>query len=246
VHAEAILARLVEAEEELVAIRDLRAGEVRLVSFPTGGASLIPVATAAFRRVHPGVDVTLSVATVSEATERLRAGEVDIALLTEPGFGPSPRDSMLHRVHLLDDPMFAVLPAAHPLARRRTLRLAALAEETWMHGGAACCDSVVFVHACREAGFEPRVAFENDDYSAIQGFVAAGVGMALIPQLALQGVRDDVVVRPLSGRVPHRRVVAATLAGGAQSCGTDAMLAILEEVSASYLANNVPPLSPVG
>ena len=242
-HAEAILARLADAEAELAAIRDLRGGQVRLVSFPTGGASLIPVATAAFRRRHPGVEVSLSVAGMPNALERLKAGEVDVALLIEPDFAPQPRDALLERIHLLDDPMFAVLPAGHPLAAKRTLKLADLAGETWMHDGSACCDSTVFLRACHDAGFEPRVAFENDDYSAIQGFIAAGVGVALIPQLALQGVRDDVVVCSLGGRAPFRRVVAATLAGGSRSPATDAMLGILQEISTDYLANNQPPLS---
>ena len=242
-HAEAILARLADAEAELAAIRDLRGGQVRLVSFHTGGASLIPVATAAFRQRHPGVEVSLSVAGVSSALERLKAGEVDVALLIEPNFGPQPRDPLLERLHLLDDPMFAVLPAAHPLASKRVLKLSDLAEETWMHDGSECCDAPVFLRACHDAGFEPRVAFENDDYAAIQGFIAAGVGVALIPQLALQGVRDDLVVRSLAGRAPVRRVVAATLAGDLRSQATEAMLGILQEVSADYLANNQPPLA---
>ena len=85
------------------------------------------------------------------------------------------------------------------------------------------------------------MAFENDDYAAIQGFIAAGVGVALIPQLAPRGVRDDLVVRSLAGRSPFRRVVAATLSGGLRSQATEAMLSILQEISADYLAHNQPP-----
>src|ERR1019366_2401049 len=84
-HTEVILARLADAEEELEAIRELRGGQVRLASFPTGGASLIPVATAAFRRRHPGVEVSLSVAGMPSALERLQAGEVDVARLSGRG-----------------------------------------------------------------------------------------------------------------------------------------------------------------
>ena len=92
-HTDAILARLADAEAELEAIRELRGGQIRLASFPTGGASLIPVATAAFRRRHPGIDISLSVAVMEGAVERLKTGEVDVALLVEPGFGPEPRDA---------------------------------------------------------------------------------------------------------------------------------------------------------
>ena len=81
--------------------------------------------------------------------------------------------------------------------------------------------------ACQAAGFEPRVAFQSDDYYAIQGFVAAGVGVCLIPDLALVAVRDDVVIRCLEGRPPVRHVLAATLAGGYLSPAAAAMLEIL-------------------
>src|ERR1019366_685703 len=162
-------AKLVDRTTRGVRLTEAGGGQVRLVSFPTGGASLIPVATAAFRRRHPGVEVSLSVAGMPSALERLKAGEVDVALLIEPDFAPQPRDALLERIHLLDDPMFAVLPAGHSLATKRTLKLADLAGETWMHDGSACCDSTVFLRACHDAGFEPSVAFESDDYSAIQG-----------------------------------------------------------------------------
>jgi DNA-binding transcriptional LysR family regulator len=241
-HAESILAQLAEAEAELEAIADVRGGMVRLSSFPTGGATLIPLALAAFRDRHPGVEVAISVAGLSEAVDRLKSGDDDLAVMLESGFGPESRDQRLDRVHLLDDPMLVALPTGHSLARRRSVRLADLADETWMQDGSSCPDATVFLRACHAAGFEPKVAFENDDYMAIQGFVAAGVGIALIPELALQGVREDVVVRPLAGRTPKRRVVAATPAGGHRSPATDAMLDVLRAVSADYQARHQPAL----
>ena len=245
-HAEAILMRLADAEAELEAIRGVRSGRVRLASFPTGGASLIPLATAAFRERHPGVEVILSVAGPPGALEALGAGEADIALLVESGFERESENERVERIHLLDDPMFLALPVDHPLASKRSVRLADLADETWMHDSSSCPDAAVFLRACHAAGFEPRVALENDDYAAIQGFIAAGVGVALIPQLALQSVRDDVAIRPLAGNKPARRVVAATLADGYGSPATEAMLKILREVSAGYLAEHRPTLAAVG
>jgi DNA-binding transcriptional LysR family regulator len=234
-HADAILARLADAEAELEAINGVRGGKVRLVSFPTGGASLLPLATAAFRERHPGVEIDVSVADRDAAVDSLKSGEVDIAVLVESGFEVEPGDDRLDRLHLLDDPMFAALPAGHRLAGKRAVKLSELAEETWMHDGSSCPDASIFLRACHTAGFEPRVAFENDDYMAIQGLIAAGVGVALIPQLALQGVREDIVIRPLSGRKPIRKVVAATLANGYRSPATEAMLEILKEISAGFL-----------
>jgi DNA-binding transcriptional LysR family regulator len=247
-HADSVLAQLAEAEAELEAIGTLRSGKVRLVSFPTGGASLIPPATAAFHDRYPGVDLILSVADPPAAREHLRSGDVDIALLLESGFEGS-QDDGIERIHLLDDPMFLALPRDHPLADRRRLKLAELADETWMHGSneaCSCPDGMIFVRACHTAGFEPRVALHNDDYAAIQGFVAAGVGVALIPQLALESVREDVVIRQLSAPKPTRRVVAAANGNGYRSPATEAMLEILREVSAGYLDERPPALAAVG
>jgi DNA-binding transcriptional LysR family regulator len=248
-HAEAVLARLAEAEAELESIGAMRSGRVRLASFPTGGSSLIPPATAAFHDRYPGVELILSVAEPTQGLEQLMNGQVDIALLLESGFEPEPRREQVARVHLLDDPMFLALPRDHPLATKRRVKLSALADETWMHGSrdaCACPDGAIFLRACHTAGFEPRVTLQNDDYAAIQGFVAAGVGVALIPQLALESVRDDIVIRELAEPKPVRHVVAATSSDGLRSIATEAMLEILREVSAGYLDARPPALAAVG
>ena len=88
--------------------------------------------------------------------------------------------------------------------------------------------------ACETAGFAPHVAFESDDYGAIQGFVAAGVGVSLMAELALRGERDDIVIRSLGRETPVRRIHAAALAGGYRSPATAAMLEILKGVAAEY------------
>ena len=248
-HAEAVLARLAAAEAELEQIGALRSGRVRLASFPTGGSSLIPPATAVFHDRHPGIELILSMAEPADGLEQLRSGDVDIALLLESGFEAELESNGIDRVHLLDDPMFLALPLGHPLAGKRRIKLAALADETWMHGSRNVCkcpDAAVFLRACHAAGFEPRVALENDDYAAIQGFVAAGVGVALIPQLALESVRDDIAIRELAEPRPIRRVVAAARGNGYRSPATEAMLEILREVSAGYLDAREPPLAAVG
>ena len=247
-HAEAVLARLADAEAELESIGAMRSGRVRLASFPTGGSSLIPPATAAFHDRYPGVELILSVADPRDGLEQLIKGQVDIALLLESGFEPQPRHEQVERIHLLDDPMYLALPRDHPLAGKRRAKLSELAEETWMHGSqdvCACPDGQIFLRACHTAGFEPRVALQNDDYAAIQGFVAAGVGVALIPQLALESVREDIVIRELAQPKPVRHVVAATSADGHRSAATEAMLDILREVSAGYLSERRPRLAAV-
>jgi DNA-binding transcriptional LysR family regulator len=232
-HTEGILAQLEAAEEELAALAGLRGGQLRMASFPTAGAALMPVAIAAFRDSYPEVELTLAEGEPQEIAPRLRAGEFDLALLFE--FGRAEED--LKRVELLEDPMHLALPRGHRLAGRRTLRLGDLRGEAWVQTSASSPCARHVVRSCHAAGFEPNVAFESDDYQTVQGLVAAGVGVALIPELALAVVREDIVVRALSPTPPARSVIAA-LPGrvGAKARmipAASAMLRILEEAAAS-------------
>src|SRR5271170_1309245 len=122
-HAEGILARLDAAEASLSAIAGLRGGRLRAASFPTAGATLMPLAIATFRSSYPDVELTLAEGEPDEIVPRLRAGELDLALLFEfAGESPLPRD--MTRTELLADPMYLALPAGHALAGRPRLRLA--------------------------------------------------------------------------------------------------------------------------
>ena len=233
-HADVILERLADAEAELEAIAGLRGGRLRLAAFPSAGATLMPEAIAVFRERHPAVELTLEPAEPEPAIAKLRAGEVDVALDITVGFRPLPDDGV-DRVHLLDDPMYVALPQGHPAAGKRNLKLEDLSEESWILGTTASCpDASIFLRSCQLAGFEPRIAFNSDDYFAMQGFVAAGVGAAFIPDLALISVREDIVVRSLGARSPARQIVAATLEGSFRSPAKQAMLDVLVEVGQRF------------
>jgi DNA-binding transcriptional LysR family regulator len=244
-HTEGILAQLEAAEEELAAIAGLRGGQLRMASFPTAGAALMPAAIAAFRASYPEVELTLAEGEPEEIAPRLRSGEFDLALLFEfeqerqsPASAPV-RES-LKRVELLEDPMYLALPRGHRLAGRRALRLEELRGEAWVQTSRSSPCARHVVRCCHAAGFEPNVAFESDDYQTVQGLVAAGVGVALIPELAFFDPlreREDIAVRSLSPGPPVRRVIAA-LPGrvGANTRMTpaaSAMLRILEETAAT-------------
>jgi DNA-binding transcriptional LysR family regulator len=235
-HADVILARLSDAEAELEAIAGLRGGRVRLVSFASAGATLVPRAIALFRERHPAVELTLEPAEPEDGIAKLRAGDADIALNIDAEFC-SVADDGVDLLHLLDDPMYALLPRNHRLADKPRIRLEELREDAWLAGSQrGCPDTMLLIRACNAAGFEPRIAFHSDDYLAIQGFVAAGVGVSLIPDLALLAVRDDVVIRALADRAPVRRIQAATLRDGYKSPAIEAMLATLAEVGAEFEA----------
>ncbi|MFF2043235.1 LysR family transcriptional regulator [Kitasatospora sp. NPDC058170] len=252
-HATGILAGLSAAEEEVAAIAGLRAGRVRLVSFPTASSTLVPPAVARLRDSHPGVRVSLVEAEPPESLAMLRGGECEVALAFRyphtPGGAPAPAPahgtprearaeanleaqqlsavtdwSDLVVTPLLDDPLIGLLPAAHPLAGRgaagggsgaaaEPVELAELAGEQWIAGCPQCRGHLV--ELCAGAGFEPRIDFATDDYPAVVGLVAAGLGVAVLPGLALESVRPDgvsaVPVRTASGAPAVRQVVALTL-----------------------------------
>ncbi len=230
-HAEVIFAQLEEAETELRAVIGLEGGRLRLATFSSAAASIVPLAIARFRDVYPGVELVVEMLEPEDALPRLRCGELDIALSNEGGAQPG---APIERIHLFDDPMYVAIPRGHRLAERPTVRLRDLADEPWMLGTTTTCpDARMFKRACHAAGFEPNIAFENDDYHAILGFVAAGVGVALIPDLAARAAREDVVIRSLGPRAPVREIVAA-LPAGYRAPAAEAMLEVLLAVGAEW------------
>ena len=133
--------------------------------------------------------------------------------------------------------MYVAMPVGHPLADAEEVELASFAEEPWMLATSNTCpDSRLFLRACHAAGFEPRIAFQNDDYPAILGFVAARVGVALIPDMVARGVRDDVVVRKLHPAAPVRPIFAV-LPAGYHSPAAAAMVAVLQDISERWVAD---------
>src|SRR4051794_32023519 len=232
-HADAILARLDDAEQELAAIAGLKGGRVRVASFQSAGATLVPKALTEFHRRHREVDLIASTAELQEAHELLRAGEIDVAIVMD--FEAQPLlYTDLETEHLLNDQYHVALPSGHRLADKAKVPLIELADEDWINScPGTSCDQVV-LGACRAAGFDPRVVVECDENDQMQACVAGGLGVALWPQLALAHVRPGVVVKPVAGSQVERRVHAATLADAYRSAATEAMLAILRETAEEF------------
>ena len=235
-HTDAVLARLQDAEEELQAIAGLRGGRLRMAGFQSAGATLVPRAVAVFHNRHPEVELSMLEAEPEEVPAMLKGGEVDIAFTFDWTARPESADPALELVDLVDDPYDLVVRQGHPLAGRRQVRLADLAGEPWISPTARCDCSRVILGACRRVGFDPNVIFQTDENMAAQAFVAAGVGIALMPRLALEPRHPAVVVRPLGQDAPVRRVQVARLAGGYRSAASEAMVQILQDVAADFRA----------
>jgi molybdate transport repressor ModE-like protein len=231
-----ILAQLDDAERELAAIAGLQGGRVRLASFPSAGATLVTEAVSRFQQLHPEVELTLTEGEPETTVPALKRGDFDLAVVFDYRHPRSPSllGDDLDCIHLLDDPMRVVLPADHPLARRKSIRLEELADEAWVGGcGGGVCNAMV-MHWCSDAGFEPNIAFESDDHNVLIGLVAAGVGVALLPQLALRMGAPGAESRPVPGGELVRRIYAAVPSDAYCSPATDAMIEVLKSIAGEF------------
>ncbi|MFI8929739.1 HTH-type transcriptional regulator CynR [Streptomyces sp. YIM 121038] len=205
-HAGVILGNIDAAQQQMNAITRLRTGRVRLCAFPSATATLIPEALARLARGHRGIRVELQEYEPPESLQRLVHGDADITLaFTYPGLREDVPDEVVE-VPLMEDQLTVLLPTGHPLARRRSVRLADLSEERWIAGCLRCRAN--FLHECAEQGFAPDIAFTTDDNLVIQSLVSEGLGIAMMPGLVLNFLcHRSVTGRPLDPA--SRRQVSA-------------------------------------
>lgn len=217
-HAAAVLGHVTAAEDELRAVAGVQSGTLRLGAFLSACNSFVPAALARFDAAHPDVEVQVEQLEEPEALRRLRSGDLDVAVVwrlwqpTEPG-GQRPAEGF-EQTHLADDPYRVVLPATHPLRRRRELRLAELAGERFNvppAQGSTLPYRRMLERLCAGAGFEPDIAYVVQDVTVARAFVAAGLSVALMPELTIPEPRADVVVTPVRDVNPSRSLYATWL-----------------------------------
>jgi DNA-binding transcriptional LysR family regulator len=227
-HTEAVVGRLEDAEVELNELLGMEAGRLRMSTLTSAAATIMPLAIAMFRERLPGVDLSVAMVDPAGVLAPLRSGELDLALCNDPDLLSAPE---IEGVHLFDEPMRLALPREHRLAHRKRVALSELADEQWMLGTTtACPDAGRFIRACHSAGFEPQIAFHNDDYTAILGFVGAGIGVAPVPEMVARGAPRNVHIATLGPGGISRPIVVA-LPAGYRPRPAAAMIEILQEVS---------------
>ena len=205
--AAGVLAMLAALDREVAAIARGEAGVLRIGSFPTASARLLPGALAALRQQRPGVEVEVDEGELGELLPRLLSGELDLALAYRYDAVPASWPAGLVETELLREPLSLLLPAGHRVAGTGPVRLAALAGERWVAPLAESPGALNLDRLAARAGFVPRVSFRSNDYSVVRGLVAAGLGVALVPGLGI-GDTDGVLPVPVAGRQPRRAVLA--------------------------------------
>ncbi|WP_327580638.1 LysR family transcriptional regulator [Nonomuraea sp. NBC_00507] len=205
-HAVAVLDRLDRAGEELAAIHGGRGGTLRVGAFATANVDLVPSTLKRFAARRPDVELRLTEGLTARLMDRLREGALDVAVISDypaglPAGPPRP-------VPLLEDRLFVALPAGHRLAAEDEVDLRDLAGETWIEA-APRGQPTLLVTACAAAGFTPRSGLRVAEWMGKFAFVASGLGVTLVPELAARAVPADLVLRPLRGTAPVRKVYAA-------------------------------------
>lgn len=233
-HARAILERVAAATAELDAIATLEAGRLRLGTFWSAGTTLLVQAFAEFRKHHPGVKLTLLESGPESLAQAIRAGELDLVVAYDyPSIGYT-LDRGLDSHPLLDDPSDLLVYHEHPLAHRRRITFADLRDEAWLLPtfGPEVPARKLITAACANAGFEPNVIFQVNDCEMTKALVAANVGIALLPRLAIHPGHPKVTARPLQDGY-HRRVLALRL-HEARTPASNAFLALLHKYARAY------------
>jgi DNA-binding transcriptional LysR family regulator len=220
--AEPVFALLADAEAALAADRAELAGELRIGAFPTAVRTLLPGALVALGSAHPRLELLVTELDPADVPDALRTGALDIALVHEYDYVPAAPDPALDLRPLLAETIF--LASAGPLPGRPEDVVGQCAERPWIAASPGTLCHLMAERLCQAAGFSPRIRHRADDFATVLALVAAGQGVALVPELALADWPDGVVLTPLTAR---RRTLIACRAG---STGHPAMVACADAI----------------
>jgi DNA-binding transcriptional LysR family regulator len=227
-HGGHALDHLAAAEAELQAFSGLPTGRLRLGAFASAASGLLPEALRRFREIQPDLQISLRQLEPQASLEALRRGEIDVAITFRYSIAPAHEPALaLREWPLFDEDLFVALPAAHPRAGCESVWLDELAGDAWIEAADAGIPLGLLAGSSSATGFRPRVLYEGDDFGAVLGLVSAESAVALVPDLAVKDVPDDVVLLPVAPEPLLRTIYVVTLATGRVAPATSAMLEVL-------------------
>jgi DNA-binding transcriptional LysR family regulator len=249
-NTERILADLERAEADLAASSQGVVGRVRVSAFPTGARALLVPALANLQGRFPNLRVSMVDLEPEESLPALKNRDLDVVVAYEWGLLPRLADRGIEREQLLTEPVYLALPSNHRLARHGAVALADLRDEEWIVGRDSTSMLDLVVAATRRQGYEPRTDFHSMDFQVILSAVGAGLGVALVPPLALIGSYPNVEITRVSDLEISRTIWAAIRKGSSGNPGIAAVLTELrraaEEVAERIpTPSEAPPAEPV-
>lgn len=221
IHAEELVDRAKAAHQAVKDFIGLRGGRLSIGAIPSVSACLLPASIATFRKRHPLVELSLHEGTSEEVARWVESGRVEVGIVQHPTMNGSFEESLL-----FTEPFLLLLPKGHAAANQRSLSLSKFAHESFVFYKGRAHDTAIT--ACRAAGFEPRIACESSELDTVRSLVAAGLGVALLPQLAVRQRTKGCAVVSLQGESVHRKVVLLSRAGHEASPSAAAFRTMLE------------------
>src|SRR5581483_2774720 len=229
-HAEAIAARLQAAQADLLALDAGDVGPLRIGTYQSVGARVLPALLREFTEQWPKVEITLrESADDQELALLVERGELDLTFVVLP-LGPGPYDT----VELFRDPYVLVVPAGSPLARRdRPPSLRELVEHPLI-SYRTCRTTQRVEDRLRQSGRDPHIVFRSDENGTVQGLVAAGVGIAIMPKLTVDAADPSIEVVDLGDRVPPRLIGLAWHRDRRRTRAAEAFVELARQQAASF------------
>ncbi len=239
-YARPVLTQLADAQREVTETIRAGSGRLRVAAFPTAAATLMPAAAGPFRANRPNVELSLTEVDPPLAVPGLIGGDFDLSVVYDYPMLGAARDPAVELEPLFGDQMAIALPAGHRLAGRPVLAIEELSHEPWVTPHSSMCHDALIM-SCRNAGFTPNAVTQTNDYMAMQGLVAAGVGVAVLPRLAVAiARRPGVVIARLAKPVLERVTFIATRKGAFRSQVAEAFRAALRSAPGNVEDPDLP------
>jgi DNA-binding transcriptional LysR family regulator len=208
-----VMTILEQAAAELAAARTELTGRLRIGAFPVAIRTLLPAALVALGAEHPGLELMVTELDPAAVPAALRSGSLDIALVHDYDYVPSEPDPAIVTEPLLAEVIYLASPASRRPAGRDRDPVALCRDAQWIAGTPETLCYLMAVRLCQASGFTPRIRHYADDFATVLALVAAGQGVAFVPELATTEPPDGVELTPLTAR-RHTRIAFRAGAGG--------------------------------
>ncbi|MGW7517902.1 LysR substrate-binding domain-containing protein [Streptomyces sp. NPDC054796] len=237
-HAEAVLERLEQAASELADTRQGPAGTLRIGTFPSATRTMVPTVLTLLARRHPRLEPMVSEVDPAGVADALRAGDLDVALVHDYDFVPTPAETGLDSQPLCTEPMYLASSPLVPGGVPDGSRIEHWKDAPWITATPGTLCHAMTVRACQAVGFTPRVRHQVDEFATVLTLVTAGQGVALLPRLGLPDPWPAVTLTRLR---LHRRTRVAFRAGAASHPAVLAVTAALRAAVPRELADPAAP-----
>ncbi|MCP3426999.1 LysR family transcriptional regulator [Rothia sp. AR01] len=228
--SEQVIDLLGQLEVDLARLGAGETGRLRVGTFDSAGGPIMGQAIARFLVRRREVQITLDEGEPYELFPRVSDGGLDLALGFQYDLVPRKFPDNLRLSEVMTEDLYVVAHRKHRLAGRPSVRLEELHGETWVAHREETPSHHCLQELCARSGFRPEIAFRSNNLGTVKGIVAAGLAVAMIPQLSYRPDEDDVVALPIAETMPRRQIVAATRADDANPL-TAAFLGAMRRVA---------------